>query len=185
MDLFRCNSLSGWEPRSIQSILCRASLQRVKALLLEISSEELSGNQKWFSPSEAPDVSPPWFSPRHWERRGSTCLPLGSKLQLLITEMEVDAGGEWSSSPCPSFLSPSQPGGWWQRARSRLDAFTCSSPWSALGQTEQRRCHQQQALPRCLPQLAQCCDSKPSLGEVQLPPLRLQLYKKQTTACYK
>lgn len=111
--------------------------------------------------------------PQDTERRGSTCLPLGSKLQLLITEMEADAGGERSSSPCPSFLSPLQPGGWWQRARSPLDAFTCSPPWSTLGQTEQRRCHQQQALPRCLPQLAQHCDSKPSLGEVQLPPLRL------------
>lgn len=173
MDLFRCNSLSGQDPRNIQSILCRASLHRVKALLFEISSGELSGNQKWLSLSEAPNVSPPWFSPRHWERRGSTCLPLGSKLQLLITEMEADAGGERSSSPCPSFLSPSQPGGWWQQARSPLDAFTCSPPRSALGQTEQRRCHQQQALPRCLPQLAQRCDSKLSLGEVQLPPLRL------------
>lgn len=52
--------------------------------------------------------------------------------------------GSGAAHHAPAFSAPrtaagpSQPGGRWQPARSPEDAFTCSPPRSAPGQTEQR-----------------------------------------------
>lgn len=119
MDLFRCNSLSGWDPRSIQSILCRVSLQRVKALLFEISSGELSGNQKWLSPSEAPNVSPPWFSPRH----RTAWLHLPSPREQAAAADNRDGSGCWRWAEQLTMPQLSQP-----LAARRLVAAGTKSP---------------------------------------------------------
>lgn len=119
MDLFRCNSLSGWDPRSIQSILCRVSLQRVKALLFEISSGELSGNQKWLSLSEAPNVSPPWFSPRH----RTAWLHLPSPREQAAAADNRDGSGCWRWAEQLTMPQLSQP-----LAARRLVAAGTKSP---------------------------------------------------------
>lgn len=121
MDLFRCSSLISWDLSSIQSIRCKSSLGRVKALLLKISLGKQSGNQKQFSPSYAPNFSPPLLPPRHWKQHVSISPSLGSKSQMLRTEIEIESRGKQRFVPSPQLSLPlrplpgrSQPGGLWQ-----------------------------------------------------------------------
>lgn len=145
MDLLRCSSLTSWDLSSIQSILCKTSLRRVKALLLKVSLEKQSGNQKRFSPSYGPNSSAPFFPTRHWKQCVSISLSLGNKSQMLITKIEIDSWGKQRivsspqlSLPLRTLLGCSQSGSLRQLMHNPMGTFTVHSPTlrSGLGSAE-------------------------------------------------